>query len=272
MKVCVATIARNENHYLREWADYCSRLGFDRIVIYDNNDSDGERPQDVLTGVKCPDVRVIDVRKSEAMKFWDFHNLQVKCMQEAFDTACRDKFDWVFICDVDEYLQGVSNVKEWLSRPRFRKAEGICVRWKVYDDNDLLDVVDGDYSVVKRFTRPAPDKIYHNALKKMFVRCKPGTKVHEHGADLRKNCVDVCGKAYFGDNIKFKKYPDPKLETVRLAHYKCMTAGEYIRKKMMTYPPGPEWYNNARTFFLVNRSTPEKRAMFEKLNKQEPKQ
>ena len=42
-KVIVVMIVKNEMRYLREFVDYHLDLGFDQIVIGDNNDVDGER-------------------------------------------------------------------------------------------------------------------------------------------------------------------------------------------------------------------------------------
>lgn len=42
MKTCVCAIAKMENHYIREWVEHYKRLGFSLIVVFDNNDEDGE--------------------------------------------------------------------------------------------------------------------------------------------------------------------------------------------------------------------------------------
>ena len=37
MKSCIVAIARLESPYIIEWIEYHLKLGFDKIVIYDNN-------------------------------------------------------------------------------------------------------------------------------------------------------------------------------------------------------------------------------------------
>ena len=43
MKTLLCVIVKEENCYLEEWINYNKLLGFDKILIYDNNDKYGER-------------------------------------------------------------------------------------------------------------------------------------------------------------------------------------------------------------------------------------
>ena len=38
MKVAIIAIAKNENLYINEWLDYHFKLGFDNIIICENDD------------------------------------------------------------------------------------------------------------------------------------------------------------------------------------------------------------------------------------------
>lgn len=48
MKVLLCCCVKCENRYIREWVLHYRQLGFDNIVIYDNNDIGGERLEDVI--------------------------------------------------------------------------------------------------------------------------------------------------------------------------------------------------------------------------------
>ena len=48
MKVAICIEIKNENRYIREWLEYHKKLGFDNIILYDNNDSNGEDVFDVI--------------------------------------------------------------------------------------------------------------------------------------------------------------------------------------------------------------------------------
>ena len=38
MKTAVIAIAKNENHYIREWVEYNKGIGFTNVILYDNFD------------------------------------------------------------------------------------------------------------------------------------------------------------------------------------------------------------------------------------------
>lgn len=47
-KVAIATLVKMENNYIKEWIDHYYHLGFKKIFIYDNNDINGEKLEDVI--------------------------------------------------------------------------------------------------------------------------------------------------------------------------------------------------------------------------------
>lgn len=51
MKVCVCCIAKMENLYIKEYVEYYYNLGVDKIVLYDNNEIDGEHFRRCIFGI-----------------------------------------------------------------------------------------------------------------------------------------------------------------------------------------------------------------------------
>ena len=47
-KICLCTVAKEENIYIREFIEYYKNYGIDKIFIYDNNDKNGEKFEDVI--------------------------------------------------------------------------------------------------------------------------------------------------------------------------------------------------------------------------------
>ena len=71
-KVALCAIAKNENLYIREWANWYKRLGVSKIFIYDNNDINGERFEDVISDfIKTGFIEIIDVRGIEKGKVYN---------------------------------------------------------------------------------------------------------------------------------------------------------------------------------------------------------
>ena len=47
-RVCLCLIAKNENKYIIEFLDYYKNYGIDKIILYDNNDINGEKFEDII--------------------------------------------------------------------------------------------------------------------------------------------------------------------------------------------------------------------------------
>ena len=93
-KVCIHTIAKNENRYLAEWLEHHRKIGVDHFFIYDNNTKDGEVIDD-----SADDVDVI--------KSWRdvcFGGIQTIIMQDFYYSDYTKDYDWVIFIDVDEFV------------------------------------------------------------------------------------------------------------------------------------------------------------------------
>ena len=48
IKICICTVGKNENRYIKEYIDYYKNYGIDKIFLYDNNNINGENFQDII--------------------------------------------------------------------------------------------------------------------------------------------------------------------------------------------------------------------------------
>lgn len=46
--ICMCVIGKEENLYVKEFIDYYKKLGFNHIYIYDNNEVNGEKFENVI--------------------------------------------------------------------------------------------------------------------------------------------------------------------------------------------------------------------------------
>lgn len=172
-KVLLGCIVKMENNYLEEWIKHYQNLGFDKIVIYDNNESSGQYSESVMDleivqeGVKNGKIDVINVP--------DETKIQCRCYTDCYKKY-GDDYKWLAFFDIDEYLmlEKCNDIHEYLNQKEFNTAQIIHINWKIYDDNGLITVKDGDYSLVKRFTREMgkhnPKKARLNRELKSIVR------------------------------------------------------------------------------------------------------
>ena len=117
--ICLCTIGKKENLYVREYVNYYSNLGIDKLFIYDNNDKNDERFDLVLKDyIENGFVKIIDFRGQLAV--------QTEAMEECRKNNYKN-FDWLMFFDMDEYLflRNYSSIKVFLDQKIFSKCERI---------------------------------------------------------------------------------------------------------------------------------------------------
>ena len=48
LKICICTLGKNENLYIKEFVEFYKNYSVDKIFLYDNNDINGERFEKVI--------------------------------------------------------------------------------------------------------------------------------------------------------------------------------------------------------------------------------
>ena len=254
MLTAICCIAKFENWYLEEWADYHLSLGFDHIYLYDNNDPAGER---IISSVSENErVTVIDCRGKTA-----YQNVAYTDFYKRFGKA----YDWIAYIDVDEFItfseeSGLRSIKDFLSRFD-SQVDIVHLNWMCYGDDDIVDL-DEDRSVIRRFKNPLPfdlqiqyDFPENNHVKSII---RGGMDIGERmitvhtpkDGDFR--VVDAEGRPCKNDY--FKPYD---FSTAYIRHYVTKTIYEWlikISKGIATSNAASELYSIDR-FFLYNDRT-----------------
>jgi len=131
-KVCLCTIGKNENKYVREFVEYYKNYGFDNIIIYDNNDIDGENFDIVLNDyIKNGYVKIINYRGKAKTQ----NSMLNNCYNEN-----NHLYDWLIFYDFDEFihLSKYNNIKKYLGKARFKKCNVIYLNQVLHTDNDQV--------------------------------------------------------------------------------------------------------------------------------------
>ena len=143
--ICLCTICKNENLYIKEYIDYYRQIGFDKIIIFDNNDINGENFDKLLKGYILDHfVEIIDIR--------GLSSVQIGVYNYCYNKN-KNKFDWIGFFDLDEYLyiKKHLNINNYLYQERFKKCQSILFNWHIYDDNNLVKY--DNRTLIERFKR-----------------------------------------------------------------------------------------------------------------------
>lgn len=137
MANCILATMRDEAPFLLEWVAYHRAIGFDRIVVYSNDCTDGtDQMLDTLhdagivehmphkPSARTPVARVV---AADAMR------------RSHFDLG-----DWVIWLDADEFLNihlGDGRVSDLVDA--MGEATGICMSWRLFGDSGQSGIANG---------------------------------------------------------------------------------------------------------------------------------
>jgi hypothetical protein len=201
MKVALVCIAKEEDNYIQEWVDYNKKLGFDDIIIYQN---------DWRSSIDEPNVIKID---------FDGVNMQTRAYNDFIKNNYK-KYDWAAFFDIDEFLvlKKHNNIKDFISE--YNNFSSIGINWVLFGDNDLTKP-DEDFNVVKRFTKR---QIEINQHVKSIIKLSYNIKMDVH-CPINTPISDTNKKLFVGP---FNVNGDDSI--AQLNHYFCKTQEEFINK------------------------------------------
>ena len=156
-KYIVVCCAKNENDYIIEFVEHYFKLGFDKIMIADNNEiGDDSLSKTLSEYVNDGRVEIFDLR---GMKLF---------MANFYSMFSREgNYKWAFYCDCDEFLEfnGYDNVKDFLSTKE--NVNAIDINWVTYCNNGLI--VKDNGGVQERFNYPIPLICRENLQRKSLL-------------------------------------------------------------------------------------------------------
>ena len=220
MKVAICCIIKQENLYLRDWVKYYYDMGIKNIILYDNNDVDGEYPQQVI-GDYISNGFVIykDVRGG--------YRCQIQSYTECY-SEYKFLFDWIGFLDIDEYwyLSPEYTLDTFFDEKKFPNAGAVFFNWLCYGDNDLVHY--DNRPVYERFN--GPTVISH--VKKIFIKCNPNFNVIFDDANSVL-CINENGDAPLAylSNGKNYNFEEKTVENAFIKHYITLTIEEFLYRR-----------------------------------------
>lgn len=245
-KYLVCTCAKNENAYIIEFINHYLKLGFDKIIICDNNDNDSL--DDLLKDyVERGEVTIYNCR--------GFDSFQV----QFYSMFCKEgNYKWCAYFDCDEFLElGVySNIKDYLAT----KENEICIsfNWMMFNSNGEGSQRPGD--VQERFPLPtSPIGLFtENVFLKSIVR---GGDTFKNGCWFNGSHVPMVegmyrrsvGGYYDVYSDTHQSFP-PRYKEGYIKHYYTKSLEEWIGKSNRGWPDGTANLRTSNFFLLDNWS------------------
>ena len=113
--ICLCVIAKKENLYAKEYVNHYKKLGYSYIYIYDNNDINDEKFEDVIKDeIDSGFVTIINIRgkiRGQCFAYKDCYGKYNKL------------YDWLSFFDFDEFLTiKEKNIQNFLIRKDMTNA------------------------------------------------------------------------------------------------------------------------------------------------------
>jgi hypothetical protein len=227
----VVSTMKDEGPFILEWLAHHRALGFSDFLIYTNDCSDGT---DLLLD-RLQQNGVLTHERNEVLR----RGPHKSALKYAKDHALYKNADWVFVCDVDEFLNvkiGDGKVQDLIAR--FPDADAIPVTWRLFSNNKHVDVYPGfcTTSFTDAEVASAENDREGRFVKSLF---KPGDQVEKMGLHGPVYKEEVAGNMTWG-SVGQEKNPDsdPKrptqdfgYEVAQINHYAVRSVEAYLLKR-----------------------------------------
>ena len=269
IKVCLCTIGKNENKYIREYIEHYKNYGVDKIFIYDNNEIDGENFEEVISDY-------INKGFVEIINFRGERSPQIKIFNDCHKKNYKN-FKWLIFFDMDEFifLKNYKNIKDYLNNKKFNKCQVIHLNWVFHTDNNLLH---DNRSLSMRF--PEREK----SIRGQKVGGILGIKsILKGNIDINITCLHkisskLIGCDGFGNLQEIKGITTNKsdLYYYYIDHYYSKSTEEFINKLMRGSAADKNAFNKSdinpklnriKVYFSINEITSKKVKYIENITK-----
>ena len=253
-RICICTIGKQENKYIKEYIEYYKNLRIDKIFLYDNNDLDDEYFDNIIEKYKNEDF--VEIKNWRGIK-----SPQMKMYHDCYFNN-YEKYEWLLFNDIDEYLylKSYNNVKDFLSKKKFKNCENIQLNWLLYTDNNLIHYQNKPLKI--RFKEKDP---YLN--KRKISKLSNGKSIlrgHIPNVNITNfHCISKDLKTCDGFGI-VRRYLKPDYKYYYFKHYYSKSTEEFIDKLQKGDVYKTKNKIKIKFYFSYNKITNEKLSYIEK--------
>lgn len=217
----IVAIAKNEEDYIKEWVAFHKVVGFDKIILYDNDSTDS-----MVEEIKpfIEDGYVIYNEIHGAIQQLNAYNDALKKYGKQFKYLAFIDCD-EFLFPVDPHETVLSVIEKTIKKDRL--AGGICVNWAMFGSSGHETKPDG--LLIDNFIwRAELSKPGTNCIKTI---CNPDLVVkfsHPHYPIYKKGIYAITPKGN-----RWSGWNNPIIEYVGLRnnHYFCKSKEQWIKRR-----------------------------------------
>lgn len=247
-KYVVFICAKRENEYLEEYVEHYLKIGFDKIIIADNNDQPNELNSILQKHIEAKKVQILPI-----------NGLKGKFQTNLYDMFAKEgNFKWCAFFDADEFLEishRYKDVKDFLSSIN---EDAVLVQWLIYGPNKQIHKAKG--GVQERFKEPfyPINTLKENMYFKSIIR--GGTKCSvwsPHSFIFEKGRKVSLGGYIISDSIEDNCCYPLRYKKCFLKHYITKSFEEYKKKseKGRISFDSEEALKSLESFFVLDDST-----------------
>ena len=258
----ICAIAKNEHKYINDWVKWHIDIGFDFIYLFDNDDIATKDIYWCIEEKYRNKVQMINVRG------WKELHLQQHLYND-FYNKFKSNFDWCMFIDIDEYLFGVDNVKEWLNNIP-KEYNQIRIKWKLFGDDELI-TRDMSKPIYEVFKTRIKHSLHRNLQQKGNLESQGKSIVRGHldsviitsphfaSYKTRDNVLKSCLPS--GKDCRYSKVVIHEVydkETIWLHHYMTKSLSEFVEQKLNRNDCVYNDNIKMNYYWRINKITPQK--------------
>ena len=259
--VCLCAICKNEKLYILEFVQYYQKLGYKKIVIFDNNDINGEKIDRILKYyISNNFVEIIDVR--------GLGKIQIAAYNYCFEKN-YNLYDWISFFDIDEflYIKNNLNINNYIYNERFQKCQSIILSSKICNDNGLERY--DSRPLNERFRNCKKRQIHVKSIVRGKIQKQYFPSAHIPAINLNYFC-DSNGKRIFPKSLTKYDFSNNNEYFAYIKHFYAKTAEEFCVK--LKRGGGEAKVNEylkkgLKYFFVINNITKNKIKILEECTK-----
>ena len=220
----VCMIAKNEGRYLIEWVYYYHLLGFDEIIIYDNESEDNS----IIMLKKLSQKK--EISKKLKIRNWSKGKDTSPQITAYRDAIRKCTNEWILFVDADEFLvlHKHNYVNDFLNEFIESDISSVGINWRIFGDSGLTKYE--NKLLVERFTKCANQdfNVHHHIKTFSRVRMIKG--------DIHMHACETTGRFVMADlsplEMKESWGVCERIDysSAQINHYYCKTKEEFAKK------------------------------------------